>query len=79
MKIDEVYPLTVVLDRYNGTYSKGKYTAWNMTPDMLPEEIECSDIECMDFWDSYSGDVGKGDSPDKAMYNLLENINKKEH
>lgn len=27
------YPLTIIADRYNGTYSGGRFTAWNMDYD----------------------------------------------
>ena len=28
--MNEIYPLTIINDRYAGTYSGGIFTAWNM-------------------------------------------------
>lgn len=78
--MSEVYPLTIVKDRYNGSYSGAKYTAWNCDFWDVPEEIEGGDIECMDFWENYKDKkhnafkesvfVGKGSSPNEALDNL---------
>jgi len=48
--LENVYPLFVILDRYNGTYSHGKFTAWNCYIDEIPKEIDDSDDECGVFW-----------------------------
>ena len=47
---DSIYPLTVVADRYMGTYSGGKFTAWRLHPSEIPSEIYWDDISCCDFW-----------------------------
>lgn len=46
----EIYPLTVVADRYNGTYSGGAFTAWNHRYHEIPLDIDCDDLTCRDFW-----------------------------
>jgi hypothetical protein len=48
--LENVYPLVVISDRYNGTYSHGEFTAWNCYIDEIPEEIDDSDDECGVFW-----------------------------
>ena len=73
--IEEIYPMTLVCDRYGGTYSGGRYTAWMCDPWDVPIEIEESDGPCALFWDSYTFPVGKGDSPLQAMEDLRVKIN----
>lgn len=70
--MNEIYPLTVVLDRYNGTYSGGKWTAWNLRVDCVPIAIMSDDVACCEFWECYSNDycVGIGNTPDEAIESL---------
>jgi hypothetical protein len=35
-----LYPVTVIKDRYNGVYSKGKWTAFNCHADDIPLGID---------------------------------------
>ena len=44
------YPLTIVHDRYNGCYSGGEFTAWNLYPQDVPEEIDSDDVNCCVFF-----------------------------
>ena len=39
-----IYPLTITLDRYEGTYSGGKILAINS--DEFPQGVSSGDIEC---------------------------------
>lgn len=39
---------------------------WN-----VPNEVDGDDVECMMFWESYDGVVGKGRTPELAMANLI--------
>lgn len=73
--IEEIYPMTLVCDRYGGTYSGGIYTAWMCDPWDVPVEIEESDGPCDLFWESYTGPVGKGATPLQAMEDLRIKIN----
>lgn len=45
-----IYPLAIIVDRYNGTYSEGSFTAWNLHPETIPDEIYSDDCTCFDFW-----------------------------
>ena len=75
------YPLTVVMDRYSGTYSGGYFTAWNKYPEEIPSCIDDSDGIAMDFWDNYhkkekalkdgSQMVGFGETADAAINDLI--------
>lgn len=70
----DVYPLTIVEDRYTGVYSNGKYTAWNMYPEDIPQDIEEDDVTCANFWYSYDGVVGLGNTPNEAVEDLCRKL-----
>ena len=73
---DEIYPLTITADRYTGTYSGGKYTAWSGdVEDILPPpEAEADGVVCRNFW--YEQEkaptyiVGKGNTVSEALTDL---------
>ena len=48
---DDIYPLTVIRDRYNGTYSGASYLAFNLDSNLVPSEVHESDVPCSYFWD----------------------------
>lgn len=70
------YPLTIVSDRYNGGYSKGKYIAFPQEPWEINHKMNGNDTECINYWDDFVGIIGKGNTPDEAKFNLIENMNK---
>lgn len=63
--------ITVVQDRYHGSYSDALYTAWIGDP---PNEIGDSDIPCMIFWDTNKRVCGKGKTPEEAEADLRVNL-----
>lgn len=68
-----LYPLTIIADRYDGTYSDGTYLAFNLEYDEIPKEICGSDMECFNFWQSEKGKkivVGKGEDLYSAYLDL---------
>lgn len=67
---DEIYPLTIVSDRYTGAYSGGQYTAWNLSANELPDGIDGDDVDCMSFWRNNTIPVGKGRTVSEALANL---------
>lgn len=73
-----IYPLTIVLDRYGGVYSGGKYTAWNLEFEEVPGDISDGDNECMSFWGDNEVIVGVGDTPKRAIKNLILKMLKEE-
>ena len=46
---EDIYPLTVIRDRYNGTYSGASYLAFNLDSNLVPSEIHESDVPCSYF------------------------------
>ena len=73
--IYEIYPLTIVRDRYNGIYSGGMYLAFNLDYYEIPIEISGSDIPCWEWWNNNKDYlVGKGETPTKAINDLLKKL-----
>lgn len=72
-----LYPLTIIADRYGGTYSGGAYLAFNLEYDEIPKEICDSDMECFNFWQSEKSKkivVGKGEDIYSAYLDLAGKI-----
>ena len=67
---DEIYPLTITADRYNGAYSGGKYVAWNLLAEDVPEGAEADDVDCYDFWLNNEIVCGKGRTVSQALLDL---------
>ena len=65
----DIYPLTIIRDRYRGVYSGGQYTAWNLAHYEIPEDIGDDDTTCRDFWNLRSKEypVGVGDTIREAV------------
>lgn len=76
--VGDIYPITIICDRYSGTYSDGKWTAWNLASDSIPECVFDDDVECGMGWyklkeDRKSGKIafGIGNTPDEALRDLV--------
>ncbi len=65
-----LYPVTIVADRYNGTYSGGSWLAFNLEADQIPKEVHGNDIECSDFHSKTKLPIGIGSTPEEALENL---------
>lgn len=77
-KIDNLYPLCIISDRYTGCYSGGNYTAWTTGIDYIPRGIFSDDVECALTWaelktkrDEHKIAFGVGDTPDEALRDLI--------
>lgn len=70
----DLYPVTIVADRYRGSYSRGKYLAFQLDPEHIPEAVGAGDTEEDMFWnfDNKNGEipVGRGDTPTAALEDL---------
>jgi hypothetical protein len=80
VKINDIYPLTIIRDRYNDVYSGGKYLAFNLDADEIPTEIWGDDVECREFFykvEQGRNDIliGKGHTIEEAVINLQEKMN----
>lgn len=76
------YPLTVLMDRYSGIFSGGKFTAWNRDPDLIPEDVYGGDMESASFWEKHYKEqasvkdgfyiIGVGNTPEEAIEDLIQ-------
>ena len=76
-KITDMWPLTIIADRYQGTYSGGKYLAFNLAHDEIPEYIHGGDCDEMEFWESELEAkyiIGKGNTPQEALNDLGKKV-----
>ena len=74
----EIYPLTIIMDRYGGCYSGGRYLAFNLDHYNIPDSIGGNDGDEMVFWASnIEYEIGKGDTPQSAFDDLKTKINNK--
>lgn len=73
--MDSIYPLTIIADRYQGTYSGGAYLAFNLNYDEIPPEVSGSDLECDMFWRETNLIVGKGSTTFFALMDLILKLN----
>ena len=76
----ELYPLTIIKDRYNGVYSGGKWLAFCNDPDEINTDIWGSDTACDFFWWEYKNGninmvIGIGDTISDAVEDLRINLN----
>lgn len=69
---EELYPLTIIRDRYNGVYSGASWLAFNLDYNEIPDAVCGSDIDCLNFWQNEGKDmvVGKGAYPQEALNDL---------
>lgn len=71
------YPCTILRDRYSGTYSGGLFVAFPLSPNDIPAEADGSDADCAAFYGREDIIFGKGDSPDGAYWNMVENVRRR--
>jgi hypothetical protein len=72
---DRLDPVTIVPDRYSGTYSGAPWLAFPLNPSDVPDEPSGGDIIAATWW-AQAGDVpvGRGDTPDHAHADLLRRL-----
>lgn len=68
---DDIYPCTIIRDRYGGVYSGGEWLAWPLPEDEVPEGPSDSDVACANFWGLSMEAVGRGINPSDAYQDLL--------
>lgn len=66
-----VYPITILADRYGGSYSRAKWTAWTCEPENIPEDAQAGDTDCASFWERHR----EGESfDDKLKEQIIDNL-----
>lgn len=78
-ELHDIYPLTIVRDRYNGTYSGGYFTAWNLYPWGIPEKVFGDDNSCWSYFRSTHDIYGRGSTPDEAVIDLKRRLKNAEN
>lgn len=72
--IEDIYPLTIISDRYDGCYTGGIYLACNLYPEIVAE-LELDDE---DYWKDPTNrsQIGFGNTISGALTNLISKMNK---
>jgi hypothetical protein len=70
----DLYPITIISDRYTGVYSGGRFTAWNLYEDKVPAEISLDDVTCNNFWVENKIVCGIGYTPNEALEDLYNKL-----
>lgn len=74
---DDLWPLTIIADRYSGAYSDGQYLAFPLNYDGIPKFIGGDNVdESMGWenWDHVKCPVGTGRTPIEAYENLKQKL-----
>jgi hypothetical protein len=69
--LEMTYPLTIVADRYDGTYSGGRFLAFPLYYDDLPKGFDDTDVACARFWEKHEEPVGVGATANAAVADLI--------
>jgi hypothetical protein len=70
-----VQPMSVVPDRYGGTYSKRKpWLAFPCDPWDVPREPFEDDTTAREWWGRVDVPIGGGSTPNEACLNLIESL-----
>ena len=75
--MDELYPITIIKDRYSGTYSGAKWLAFNVYPEHVAIlDVNGDDISCNWFWSGEANKyiIGKGLTPNDALADLYSHF-----
>lgn len=82
----DIYPLTIISDRYNGCYSLGKFLAFNLDRNDIPDDVGGGDPDEWTFFQEDPTDkydthhnylIGRGNTPQEAfddLYNLIHSL-----
>ena len=68
--LENEYPLTIIHDRYSGTYSGAKFLAFPRNFNEIEEEVCGSDPECWMYWHEFEDFVGRGATIQEAVSDL---------
>jgi len=80
-ELEDIFPVTIINDRYGGCYSKGAFLAFNLEPWDVPKGVSWGgDVDCAEFWADEAPKyvIGKGNTPNEAYRDLVERIQTKE-
>ena len=77
---NDLYPLTIIRDPYDGKYSGGKYIALNEEMNSISPYINESEDLCQAWWEQTSKDyiIGIGNTAEEAQADLYQKLLPKE-
>ena len=70
--IADIYPVTIIRTRYGGVYEGGRWAAFNLYPDQIPEDATGGDTECAVWWNTHDFPVGVASAPTMALIDLAD-------
>lgn len=88
IKKDNIYPCTIIADRYGGIYSSpipgdsensmwvALYRNYYGIPSSGPDG---SDRDCIKFWETYAGLCGHGSTPEVALEDLIRQLSERKN
>lgn len=65
-----IYPATIVVARYGGSYEPGRWLAFPYDASDLPQGWDGEDVDCRAFWEGWKEPVGAGSTPNDAYIDL---------
>lgn len=77
---NDLYPLTIIRDPYDGKFSGGKYIALNEDANMISPYIDESEEYCKSWWENHSSEyiIGLGNTAEEAQADLYKKLLPKE-
>jgi hypothetical protein len=73
------YPVTIIAARYGGAYEDGRWLAFHCFETEVPAEASGDNGECVAFFSSDAATlVGRGDTPQDALSDLLRRLKRYE-
>jgi hypothetical protein len=70
----KLFPVTIVMAQYGGTFEGGQWLAFPLAPeDLADSDYAADDISCMLFFESCEErklPIGRGSTPDEALADL---------
>lgn len=70
-----IYPVTIIMTRYDGCYEGGTWAAFNRDEWDVPRAATGNDITCFNFWNSDESKlVGVGNTPGSAFADLIARL-----
>lgn len=70
-RVENMFPVFIVKDRYMGTYSGGSWTAFHAVE--VPPGCMDDGVTCAEFWTAeQKANTGLGNTPNEALADLEE-------
>jgi len=72
---EEPWAITIVPARYNGIYEGGRWLAFPVVYDVIPDDVYGNDVRCMGWFSAHANvPIGRGTTPNEAHDELLRRL-----